>query len=65
MPEGDSVLQLANRLKWMPGREVLHSDFRVPALATASITGERIQAVWPYGKRLFIRAGEQILHTHL
>ena len=65
MPEGDSVLQLANRLKWMPGREVLHSDFRVPALATASITGERIQAVWPYGKHLFIQAGEQILHTHL
>ena len=50
MPEGDSVLQLANRLKWMPGREVLHGDFRVPALATATITAEPNQTNWPKRK---------------
>ena len=65
MPEGDSVLQLAERLKWMPGREVLRSDFRVPRLATESLVEETVTAVWPYGKHLFMQFGDRIVHTHL
>lgn len=65
MPEGDSVLQLSNRLQWMTGREVLSSDFRVPCYATVDLAGQRVGRVWPYGKHLFIAIGGKILHTHL
>lgn len=65
MPEGDSVWRLSRRLQPLVGREVTYSQFRVPHLATASLTGERIDRVWPVGKHLFWRLGERILHTHL
>lgn len=72
MPEGDSVLQLANKLQFMKGREVSRSQLRVPRYATARFDGLTVQAVWPYGKHLFMHfahAGEHseglILHTHL
>lgn len=65
MPEGDSVLQLSNRLQFMTGREVLHTSLRVPSVATVRFDGSVCEAVWPYGKHLFMRFGGAVLHTHL
>ena len=65
MPEGDSVLQLSERLQWITGRTVTKTDLRVPRYATESFTGEEIYEVWPYGKNLYMRIGERVLHTHL
>ena len=66
MPEGDSVLQLSNRLQFMEGRRVTHSSLRVPRYATVRFDGLVCEEVWPYGKHLFMDfGGELILHTHL
>ena len=65
MPEGDSVWRLARRLQPLVGRTIEHSQFRVPQLATASLTGTTITRVWPHGKHLFWLCDDQILHTHL
>lgn len=65
MPEGDTIWRLAERLQPLVGRVITHSDFRVPALATASLDGERIERIWPHGKHLYWLCGERILHTHL
>lgn len=65
MPEGDSIWRLAERLKPLEGRAIEHSDFRVPGLATASLTGMTIERVWAHGKHLFWRCDDLVLHTHL
>ena len=65
MPEGDSVLQLSNRLQWMTGRTVTHTDIRVPRFATVKLDGQRVHRVWPYGKHLFMHIGDSVVHTHL
>ena len=66
MPEGDSVLQLSNRLQFMEGRRVTSSSLRVPRYATVRFDGLVCEEVWPYGKHLFMDfGGELILHTHL
>ncbi|APT92991.1 endonuclease [Corynebacterium phocae] len=65
MPEGDSVLQLSNRLQFMVGREVTKTSVRVPRYALASFDGMTCQRIWPYGKHLLMRFDELILHTHL
>ncbi len=65
MPEGDSVLQLSNRLQWMTGRTVRHTDIRVPRFATENFDGEEVIRVWPYGKHLFMHIGDRVIHTHL
>jgi len=65
VPEGDSVYQLATRLQFMRGREVLYSQLRVPAFALERFEGSLCDNVWPYGKHLFMQFGERILHTHL
>ncbi|KAB1501399.1 Fpg/Nei family DNA glycosylase [Corynebacterium sp. 320] len=65
MPEGDSVLQLSERLQWMTGRTVTHTDIRVPRWATTSLTGQTVHRVWPYGKHLFMHIGDTLVHTHL
>ena len=65
MPEGDSVLQLSNKMQFMVGREVTHTSIRVPRYATSTFNGQYCENVWPYGKNLFMQFGEQILHTHL
>ncbi|MGP9725174.1 DNA-formamidopyrimidine glycosylase family protein [Corynebacterium sp. AOP40-9SA-29] len=65
MPEGDSVLQLSNRMQWMTGRTVTRSDIRVPRFATEDLAGRSVRCVWPYGKHLFIDVGGRVLHTHL
>ena len=65
MPEGDSVFQLASRMQFLVGREVLHTDLRVASVATTTFTGETVERIWPYGKHLFMQLGERVLHTHL
>ncbi|MDO5097321.1 MAG: Fpg/Nei family DNA glycosylase [Corynebacterium sp.] len=65
MPEGDSIFQLAHRLQFMVGREVLGTDIRVPRFATVDFTATTCTRVWPYGKHLFMQFGSTILHTHL
>lgn len=65
MPEGDSVLQLSNKLQFMVGRQVTRTSIRVPRYATSTFTGDYCENIWPYGKHLFMQFGEQILHTHL
>lgn len=65
MPEGDSVLQLSNRLQFMAGRQVLHTSLRVPSVATTNFTGTTCERVWPYGKHLFMQFNNGVLHTHL
>lgn len=65
MPEGDSVLQLSNRLQFMAGREVVGTSIRVPRYATVSFDGTVCERVWPYGKHLFMQFGDLVLHTHL
>ncbi|GAB2506320.1 Endonuclease 8 1 [Corynebacterium atrinae] len=65
MPEGDSVLQLSQRLQFMAGREVVACSLRVPSVALVDFSGETVDRVWPYGKHLFMQFGERILHTHL
>lgn len=65
MPEGDSVYQLAHKLQFMVGRQVLASSIRVPRYATTSFDGLTCIRVWPYGKNLFMQFDEKILHTHL
>lgn len=65
MPEGDSIYQLARRMQFMVGREILRTDIRVPQHSLATFTGSTVDRVWPYGKHLFMQIGPQILHTHL
>lgn len=65
MPEGDSVLQLSERLQWMQGRTITHTDIRVPRFATHNLDGQVVHRVWPYGKHLFMQVGDAIVHTHL
>ena len=65
MPEGDSVLQLSNRLQFMAGREVTGCSVRVPRYATIHLDGMVCERVWPYGKHLFMQFDQTIVHTHL
>ena len=67
MPEGDSVFQVAQRLQEaLAGRPLTLSDLRVPAHATADLTGRSVLEVVPKGKHLLTRAeGGLTLHTHL
>ncbi|MCM3885354.1 DNA-formamidopyrimidine glycosylase family protein [Frankia sp. R82] len=66
MPEGDTVWRAARRMDAaLAGEVVLHSDFRVPALATVDLAGRRISSVAARGKHLLTRFdGELTLHTH-
>jgi len=66
MPEGDTVYLAAKRLDAaFGGRALTSSDFRIPALATATMTGERIEQVRAYGKHLLFRFDNSwTLHTH-
>lgn len=66
MPEGDTVWRAARRLHAALAGEVLRgSDFRVPRLATADLSGQRITEVASRGKHLLTRFdGGLTLHTH-
>lgn len=65
VPEGDSVYRLAHRMQFLVGREVVSTSIRVPAHAVASFDGRVAERVWPLGKHLFMRFGDDVLHTHL
>jgi endonuclease VIII len=67
MPEGDSVFRTAQRLREaLAGRPLAVSDLRVPAHATADLTGRSVLEVVSRGKHLLTRVeGGLTLHTHL
>jgi endonuclease-8 len=67
MPEGDVVWHTARRLdEALAGRALTRSDFRVPRLATATLTGRVITEVVPRGKHLLARTSDGLtVHTHL
>ena len=67
MPEGDTVWRTARTLhEALAGARVVRSDFRVPQLATADLTGRHVLGVTPRGKHLLTRLeGGLTLHSHL
>lgn len=72
MPEGDTIARLARTLDCALANEVLvHSDFRVPAHATASLTGWQMCGAVARGKHLLMRVTDPLtqrelsLHSHL
>lgn len=66
MPEGDTVYLAARNLHGaLSGRVITSSDFRVPHLATASVTGCTTVEVASRGKHLLFRLDDgRTLHTH-
>ncbi|MDP9183327.1 MAG: DNA glycosylase [Actinomycetota bacterium] len=66
MPEGDTVWLSARQLdEALAGRELTHSDFRVPQLATVSLVGQTVLKVVPRGKHMLTRLSSGLtLHTH-
>lgn len=67
MPEGDTVYVLARRLdRSLKGRRIKHAELRVPAHATADLSGRTILEHDTHGKHLLTRLdGGLTLHTHL
>jgi endonuclease VIII len=67
VPEGDVVWYTARRLHdALAGRPLTRSDFRVPRLATADLTGDSVTEALSRGKHLLIRTrGALTIHTHL
>ena len=64
MPEGDSVLQLSQRLQFLVGKTVTRTSIRTPRFANHDFSGAQCQKIWPYGKYLFMLFDQQILATH-
>ena len=67
MPEGDVVWSTARRLhRALAGRPLTRSDFRVPRLATADLTGDVVTETVSRGKHLLTRTQDGLtVHTHL
>jgi endonuclease VIII len=67
MPEGDVVWYTARRLhEALAGRALTRSDFRVPRLATADLTGDVVIETAARGKHLLTRTRNGLtVHTHL
>jgi endonuclease-8 len=67
MPEGDVVWYTARRLhEALAGRALTRSDFRVPRLATADLTGDVVTETVSRGKHLLTRTANGFtIHTHL
>jgi DNA-formamidopyrimidine glycosylase len=67
MPEGDVVWYTARRLdEALAGRVLTRSDFRVPRLATADLTGDVVTGTASRGKHLLTRTRSGLtVHTHL
>ena len=67
MPEGDVVWYTARRLhEALAGRTLTRSDFRVPRLATADLTGDVVIETVARGKHLLTRTQNGLtVHTHL
>ena len=66
MPEGDTVWRAAKQMhEALAGDILATSDFRVPRLATADLTGRRVIDVSARGKHMLTRIeGGLTLHTH-
>lgn len=66
MPEGDTVYRTARRLHTaLAGAVLTATDFRTPALASADLSGQRVDEVVSVGKHLLMRVGEHTIHSHL
>ena len=67
MPEGDTVWHTAQQLhEALTDRTLTRTDFRVPRLATADLSGRRVLETVPHGKHLLTRVeGGLTLHSHL
>ena len=67
MPEGDTVWLTAKRLRAaLAGSQLVTADLRVPALATADLTGATTLDVVPRGKHVLMRFDLGLtLHSHL
>ncbi|MEV7395713.1 DNA-formamidopyrimidine glycosylase family protein [Aeromicrobium sp. NPDC092404] len=66
MPEGDTVWRTAHHLhEALAGRELVRSDFRVPAFATVDLSGSPVDEVVSRGKHLLIRTPDHSIHSHL
>ncbi|WP_314176243.1 Fpg/Nei family DNA glycosylase [Streptomyces winkii] len=67
MPEGDTVWYTARRLREaLAGHALTRTDFRVPQLATADLTGRRALEAVSRGKHILIRVeGGVTVHSHL
>ena len=66
VPEGDTVWLAGRRLHGaLAGRTLTRSDFRVPQLATADLSGRTVTEVVSRGKHLLTRVDDDLtLHTH-
>lgn len=66
MPEGDTVWLAGRRLHdALAGQILVRTDFRVPQLATADLTGRVVCEVVSRGKHLLTRIDDDLtLHTH-
>ncbi|HEY0691003.1 MAG TPA: DNA-formamidopyrimidine glycosylase family protein [Kribbella sp.] len=66
MPEGDTVWRATRRLdQSLAGQVLTRTDFRVPELATADLSGRTVDEVVPRGKHLLMRlAGGITIHSH-
>lgn len=67
MPEGDAVVRACRRLHAaLAGRTLTRAELRVPAYATADLTGTAVSEVVPRGKHQLIRLDDgRTLRTHL
>ena len=66
MPEGDTVWLAARRMHdALAGRRLVRTDFRVPQLATADLTGQSVTDVVSRGKHMLTRTDAGLtVHTH-
>ena len=66
MPEGDSVFVAATRLhRALGGSTLTKTDFRVPAIATADLSGRKLLEVVSRGKHFLFRIeGGTTFHSH-
>ncbi len=67
MPEGDTVFLAARALhRALAGQVLQRTEFRVPTLATADLSGQAVLEVAARGKHLLVRTGGGwTLHAHL
>jgi endonuclease-8 len=69
VPEGDAVWRTARRLhQGLSGRTLARTEFRVPAIATADLSGGTVAETVSRGKHLLTRIDHDqawTLHTHL
>jgi endonuclease-8 len=67
MPEGDTIAKVTSRLHGaLAGRTLTRTDFRVPSLAGADLSGRVLERVDSRGKHILMRVGDgSTIHSHL